>query len=682
MRGREDPPLHRGRLSGPTPMTPRSSAGAPSRGSGGAAAARARTRPPRRRRRRSSSPAGRRGAAAARRRARSRSRRRPGRRSCSGPLLAQLVVERAREADLAELRGAVDGLVREAAPPGLGGERDDVALAARACAAAPRARRRASLQVDVDHLVEVLPRELEERPVGADAGVRDEDVDAAEPLGGRVRAPRAPPGRARRTAARRRRRGRGRRRSRQARPSLTPRACSSRATAAPMPRLAPVMTAVFPSRLMSPPEVEVPGRERGSARSSRVGRRPRRVGLDPLRAPARSARRPRATSAKTPARTPASSAAPNAEPASHSVRSSGRPSTEATISSQRALREPPPEIRPTSGLDAELAQELERVPQPVGDALQHRAGERPAVVPQLEARRRRRARPDRRAACARRRGTARTGGLRCRPASARPPRVERCRLGPEHARAATANEPPPESITPIACQVPGTAWQKVCTRASASGAYAGSTAKTTPRSRAPPTPARAGRCRRRARRQPGRRPPPSSVDSSAGGSHSRGISSASHTSSDQRRRADVEEQRPRGVRDVGRVLAGQPEVDVVLRQQHPPDARVGLRLVAPQPEQLRRGEARRAPGCRSARSAARARSRSSISAHSAAVRPSFQRIAGRITRSSSSSTTRPCICPESPIRPGRDARASAACAARHQSSGSCSAQPGRGVESG
>ena len=35
--------------------------------------------------------------------------------------------------------------------------------------------------------------------------------------------------------------------------------------------------------------------------------------------------------------------------------------------------------------------------------------------------------------------------------------------------------------------------------------------------------------------------------------------------------------------------------------------------------------------------------RSSISAHSAAVRPSFQRIAGRITSLAASSATKPCI---------------------------------------
>src|SRR6478752_2671319 len=73
--------------------------------------------------------------------------------------------------------------------------------------------------------------------------------------------------------------------------------------------------------------------------------------------------------------------------------------------------------------------------------------------------------------------------------------------------------------------------------------------------------------------------------------------------------------------------------------------------------------------------------RCSISAHSAAVRWSFQRIAGRITRASPSSATRPCIWPESPTAPS-GSRARQAWAARHQSAGSCSAQPGSGVESG
>ena len=74
--------------------------------------------------------------------------------------------------------------------------------------------------------------------------------------------------------------------------------------------------------------------------------------------------------------------------------------------------------------------------------------------------------------------------------------------------------------------------------------------------------------------------------------------------------------------------------------------------------------------------------RSSISAHSAAVRWSFQRIAGRRTSPRSSRQTRPCIWPDRPTRPSEaPSRVSAASLARHQSSGSCSAQPGCGVES-
>ena len=76
----------------------------------------------------------------------------------------------------------------------------------------------------------------------------------------------------------------------------------------------------------------------------------------------------------------------------------------------------------------------------------------------------------------------------------------------------------------------------------------------------------------------------------------------------------------------------------------------------------------------------------SISAHSAAVRWSFHRIAGRSTRSSASSATSPCIWPESPIPAGGPAAPRSSPSTRslavHQSSGSCSAHPGCGVESG
>ena len=71
--------------------------------------------------------------------------------------------------------------------------------------------------------------------------------------------------------------------------------------------------------------------------------------------------------------------------------------------------------------------------------------------------------------------------------------------------------------------------------------------------------------------------------------------------------------------------------------------------------------------------------RSSISAHSAPVRWSFQRIAGRIGRSEASSVTSPCIWPESPIPATPSVSPSSACSvASHQSSGFCSDQPGLG----
>jgi glyoxylase-like metal-dependent hydrolase (beta-lactamase superfamily II) len=75
--------------------------------------------------------------------------------------------------------------------------------------------------------------------------------------------------------------------------------------------------------------------------------------------------------------------------------------------------------------------------------------------------------------------------------------------------------------------------------------------------------------------------------------------------------------------------------------------------------------------------------RSSISAHSAPVRWSFQRIAGLSTRSRSSRQTRPCIWPERPTRAGcTPSVARAERLATHHCSGSCSDQPGCGVDSG
>ena len=58
---------------------------------------------------------------------------------------------------------------------------------------------------------------------------------------------------------------------------------------------------------------------------------------------------------------------------------------------------------------------------------------------------------------------------------------------------------------------------------------------------------------------------------------------------------DVEQERPGCVRDVDRVLAGEPQPDVVLRQEDAADAGVGVRLVLPQPEELGRSESRERP---------------------------------------------------------------------------------------
>ena len=140
-------------------------------------------------------------------------------------------------------------------------------------------------------------------------------------------------------------------------------------------------------------------------------------------------------------------------------RSSGRSSTEATIRSQSRLRAPPPETRPDRRLGAELAEQVERVAEAERDAFEDRADERTAVVAQLE--------PDERAARVRvgvRRALSREvrAGRQAPPSSGLP----RLRLRDERARTTRrrrarsrnhSSEPAAESITPIACQVPGTA---------------------------------------------------------------------------------------------------------------------------------------------------------------------------------------------------------------------------------
>ena len=97
------------------------------------------------------------------------------------------MVEGARQADLGELRGAVDSLVGQPPPAGLAGDGDDV----RRVALEQLGQRRADgvdepLDVDVDHLVELVHGQIEERSIGADAGIANDDIELAKALDSRA----------------------------------------------------------------------------------------------------------------------------------------------------------------------------------------------------------------------------------------------------------------------------------------------------------------------------------------------------------------------------------------------------------------------------------------------------------------------------------------------------------------
>ena len=179
--------------------------------------------------------------------------------------------------------------------------------------------------------------------------------------------------------------------------------------------------------------------------------------------------------------------------------------------------------------------------------------------------------------------------------------------------------------------------------------------------------------------------PETSGDSRAGGSHRSGISSASSDLLAPAAPGDVEEQRARSVGDVDRPRAGEPEAHVVLGQADARDAGVGVGLVVAKPDDLRGGEAGERSVARELDQAFEADARlDRLALGSRALVVPEDRRAQRRGRSSSSATS-PCICPESPIPATSwpaETSASAASAARHQSSGSCSDHPGCGVESG
>ena len=232
-----------------------------------------------------------------------------------------------------------------------------------------------------------------------------------------------------------------------------------------------------------------------------------------------------------------------------------------------------------------------------------------------------------------------------RPEATRPRRPAAPRSRRRGRRAASAASRPPRASRPSRARCPGPRG-RTRARAPAGRRRTRAAPRTRRRTcRGRPTGARAGRCRRRAPPAAWSPAPPISVHSCASGSHAAGqLEQLQHLGAPPAPR-DVEEQRPGGVGGVDRALAGEPEADVVLREQDVRDPRVDVRLVPAQPEQLRCGEARERAVAGQLDQAARP-TRSSISAHSAAVRWSFQRIAGRSTASSAPSATRPCIWPE------------------------------------
>ena len=264
---------------------------------------------------------------------------------------------------------------------------------------------------------------------------------------------------------------------------------------------------------------------------------------------------------------------------------------------------PPPEARICVGAGMPgCDHQVQPVPQPEGDAFQHGPRQVPLGRASASARRRRRAPAGRGAGSARRRDRAGTAGRRCRPARSRPPPRDRRTRPPGLPRRGTSAGCRPPTASPTSCASdPGTAWQNAWTRPPGSTTGADVAAKTTPgraERQATSRPSRPHRSRRRSppdrrrprppafpRGGPSPRPRPRSPrpvtcgPSSDRGSHAASIPSASVISVGPVAGREVEEDRPRPVGLVHGVFAGEPQANVVLRQQHVRDPRPDLGLV-------------------------------------------------------------------------------------------------------
>ena len=253
--------------------------------------------------------------------------------------------------------------------------------------------------------------------------------------------------------------------------------------------------------------VAVPDRARGSARNRRRRPRPGRLGLDRV-ADANAARDRLVHVAEDAARDARRAARRRrrSPPRPRSARAAGRAPRRRSAARARCARRRPrraPQLGPRRRARAAArASRAGRRRRPRARARDERAAvvaeRRPVKAPRASG-----------SACGVR-SPARYG-RKVRPSA---PGCQRRRLGEQLVVArrgasrsrSQRSEPAAESITPIACQRAGTAWQKTCTRACGSARVPGQRGEDDAggaehdRQRA-----RGGRCRRRARRRPGRR---------------------------------------------------------------------------------------------------------------------------------------------------------------------------------
>ena len=287
----------------------------------------------------------------------------------------------------------------------------------------------------------------------------------------------------------------------------------------------------------------------------------------------------------------------------------------------------------------------------------------------------------RRAASARRPGRAGRGGPPCRAPSARPRRAARRRARRRAPAGARRASRPPRASRPSHARSPAPRGRTCAAAPPARGGTPATPRRRRRRCRARPRAAPAPRRPRRRRRPPGR--PRCRRPSTRGRpAATQPGSSASSTSALQRRLPTSKRSVPEASEASIDRSAGEPQADVVLREQDVPGTRPHVRLVAPHPQQLRRGE----PGQR----AVAGQLDQTLEADPLLDLGALGRGAAVVPEDRRPQHALVAVEQDEPVHlPGEAERrrlhaevGEGPCAASHQSSGSCSAQPGRGVESG